>query len=89
MKIEDRTSEKKRFDSLKVGDVFRYGDNDGFYMKIIPIYPVDEPIDDLDEIEYYITSSPASNAYNLLSHRYVTIGNDEEVQVVEATLVVR
>lgn len=86
MKIEDRRNEKKTFDSLKIGDVFRYNDN--LYMRINSIYPIESNNDDIEEIEEYIEFSDPANAYNLGSHRYDTIGNNEEVLIVKATLVI-
>lgn len=83
MKIEDKTNEKKMFESLKIGDVFKYDNN--IYMKIDPIYPI-EP-SNIDEIEVYINSFP-SNAYNLSSHSYETIYEGDEILAVQATLVI-
>lgn len=84
MKIEDRTNEKKMFGSLKIGDVFKYNNN--IYMKIDPIYPIESP--NIDEIEDCINSSFPANAYNLLSHEYYSIGSNEGILVVKATLVI-
>lgn len=86
MIIEDRTSEKKLFGFLKIGDVFKYADN--LYIKIDPIYAINPINADSEEIEDYIESYSPANAYDLSSHKYDTINENDEVQVVKATLVI-
>lgn len=85
MKIEDRTKKKVSFDTLKTSDVFEFV---GYlYMKVDLIYAIDPANSSPYDIETYIKNSFTMNAYNLTTHRYAFLC-DEEVQTFKATLVI-
>lgn len=78
MKNEDKRNEKKMFAYLKNGDVFQYDNN--LYMKMDPFY-------DTEDIEDFMKKFCPMNAYNLVSHDFVSISRDAEVRAIKATLV--
>lgn len=85
MIIEDRTAKKVLFITLEVGDTFRFINN--LYVKIDPIYPID-PNSDIEDIEDFMKESFPMTAYDLISHDFVSISGDAQVQPVKATLII-